>query len=116
MSKITGKVTIKIDGKVLAAENQATLDLGGTKRNPETHGGKTYFGEEESPALLEVSLLITKETDLMALNEMTGGTVFVEADTGQQFMMSGAFTTEPVSLDGGGKTPLKISCESLEQI
>jgi len=114
--QITGKVTIRVDGEVLATENKATFTPEGVTRTPERHGGKTYYSEEETPPMLEASVLITEVTDILKLSNITGATVFFEADTGQQYMMRNAFTTEVVAHDGGGKAPLKMSAESSDKV
>lgn len=115
-AQITGKVVIRIDGAVLPTENQATLTLEGVNRAPERHGGQTYYSEEETPPMMECSVLIGKDTDISKLNNITTATVFFEADTGQQYVMRNAFTTEPLAHDGSGKTPLKMSSQSVDQI
>jgi len=109
MSQITGKVSIRIDGKVIATENKAVLNPGGVSRNPEAHGGKTYYSEEDVPATIETQALITKDTDVIELSGITGATVIFQADTGQKYMMRDAFTTEPVVHDASGKAPLKMA-------
>jgi len=114
--QITGKVTIRVDGEVIAAENNATLNPGGVTRDPESHGGKTYYSEVDTPPLMECSVIITKATDVIELNKITGATVLFKADTGQKFMMRDAFTTEPVVFDGAGKTPWKMSAQAVEPI
>ena len=112
--QITGKVVIRVDGEVIRTENQATLTPDGINRNTERHGGETYFTEEETPALLECTVLITEDTDVLALSNITGATVFFEADTGQQYILRNAFTTEVVPHDGAGKSPMKMSCSNVE--
>jgi len=114
--QITGKVTVRLDGIVVPTENQATLNVGGVKREPETHGGRTYFSESEEAPMLECTVLQNKDFDAIELTNMTGATVIFEADTGQQYMMRKAFTTDPVSFEGSGKAPLKISCEQLDKV
>lgn len=114
--QFTGKVTIRVDGAIIATENKATLNPGGVTREPESHGGKTFFSEDDMPPLMECSVLITKDTDVLALNKITGATVIFEADTGQKYLMRDAFTTEPVIFDGAGKTPLKMSAQAVEAI
>lgn len=115
--QLTGKATIRVDGNVLAAENGATLNPGGVNRPPERHGGDTFYVEEEVPPSLEASVLHTKDTDIMALSNITGATVHFEADTGQQFIMRGAFVTEPAVLDASsGKVPLSMSARSVDKV
>ena len=114
--KIAGKATIRVDGKVIAAENKATLNPGGVNREPESHGGKTFYSEDDVPPLLEAKVLITKDTDVIEMGGIIGATVLFEADTGQKFMLRDAFTTEPVVFDAAGKTALKMSAQAAEQI
>ncbi len=114
--QITGKVSIRVDGEVLATENQATITPDGVNRNPERHGGKTYYTEEETAPLLECNVLITKDTDVKALSNIKNATVFLEADTGQQYVMRNAFTTEVVAHDGSGKTAMKMSSDTVDKV
>ena len=114
--QITGKVTIRLDGVVIPTENQATLNPGGPKREPETHGGRTYYSESEEAPMLDCTVLQNKDFDAIELTKMKGATGIFEADTGQQYMMRKAFTTEPVTFEGSGKAPMKISCEQLDKV
>lgn len=114
--QITGKIVIRFDGAVVPTENEATLNPGGVKREPETHGGRTYYSEAEEPPMLECTVLQKGDFDAIALSNMSGATVMFEADTGQQYMLRKAFTTEPVSFGGNGKAPMKVSCEQLDQV
>jgi len=116
MSQLTGKAKIRIDGKVIRTENGATLNPGGVKREPESHGGETFYSEADEPPMLECSVLLTKDVDVIALSGIKNATVMFEADTGQTFVMRDAFTTEPVSHDASGKTPLKMSAGAVERI
>ena len=115
--QLTGKAIIRVDGEVLAAENGATLNPGGVSRDPERHGGDTYYTEQEVPPSLEASVLHTKDTNIIALSNITGATVHFEADTGQQFILRGAFTTEPAALDASsGKVNLSMSARSVDKV
>jgi hypothetical protein len=116
-SRITGIAEITVDGTRLATENGATLDPGGYNREPERHGGDTYYKEDEVPPMLECNVLHTSETDILALSNITGATVVFKANTGQRFLLRGAFTTAPVPLDSGsGKSALKMSARSCDKI
>lgn len=117
MSKITGKAVITVDGTRFATENGATLNPGGNNRSPERHGGDTYYFEEEVAPMLECSVLHTADADIIALSDITGATVMFEADTGQKFLLRGAFTTEPAVLDGSsGKVALKMSARGCDKL
>jgi len=116
MSAITGKVIIRIDGVVIPTENQATLNPGGDKREPETHGGITYHSASEEPPMLECTVLQTKSFDAIELTNLVNATAMFEADTGQTYMMRKAFSTDTVSFAGNGKAPMKLSCERLDKV
>jgi Phage tail tube protein len=116
-SRITGIAEITVDGQRLATENGATLDPGGYNREPERHGGDTYYKEEEVSPSLECNVLHTSETDILALSAITGATVIFKANTGQRYMLRGAFATATVPLDSGsGKSALKLSARSCDKI
>lgn len=115
--KITGKGTLTIDGTRYAIENGATLNPGGVNRVAERHGGDTYYKEDEVPPMLEGNVLHTADTDILAMGNITGATVIFEADTGQKYLLRGAFTTEPVPLDSSsGKSALKMSARGCDRI
>ena len=114
--QLTGKATIRVDGSILAAEDGATLNPGGANRTPESHGGEAHYVEQEVPPTLEVSILHGADTDIIALSAITEATVMFECDTGQTFILRGAFTTEPVTLDASaGKAALKMSASSCDK-
>lgn len=116
-SRITGIATIMVDGTRLATENGATLDPGGYNREPERHGGDTYYKEDEVPPMVECNVLHTSETDIIALSNITGATIVFEANTGQKYILRGAFATTPVPLDSGsGKSAMKISARSCDKM
>lgn len=114
--QITGKVVVRVDGAVVESENQATFTPEGVTRNPVRHGGKTFYSEEETPALLEFKALITKDTDVIELGKITGATAFFEADTGQRYVLRNAFTTKVVAHDGSGVTSVEMSCQSSDKV
>lgn len=115
--KITGKGVLTVDGTRFAIENGATLNPGGVNRAAERHGGETYYKEEEVPPTLEGNVLHTADTDIIALSNITDATVMFEADTGQKFLLRGAFTTEPVPLDSSsGKSALKMSARGCDKL
>jgi len=117
MGKLTGKATIRTDGNVLATENGATLNVGGIQRQGERHGGRSYYKEEEANPSMECMVLHGKDTDIIALSDITGATVEFETDTGQTFILRGAFTTESMALDTGtGKSALKMEADSVDRV
>lgn len=116
MSKITGKITIRIDGNEIPMENGASVTPGSPKRNHERHNGKMYFNEEETNPMLEGNVLLTKDVDVIFLSNIVGVTVHIEADTGHQYVLTEATTEEAVPHSGDGKAAIKMFGQSLERI
>jgi len=114
--QLSGKVSIRVDGDFIATENEATLTPDGVKRDPIRHGGKTYFSEEETAPELVCKVLLTKDVDVIKLNQITNATVLFEADTGQKYYMRGAFSTEVVPFEGKGIAEMKMSANTVEKV
>ncbi len=116
MSKqITGKAVINVDGAVIPTENNAKLNPGGASRNPERHGGKTYFTEEEVAPGIECNVLHTKDVDIIALSAIKGATVLFDTDTGHKWILRGATTQNVVELEGG-KSKLVMFADSCDRM
>lgn len=115
-NQITGRADIYVDGAKLPMEDGATLNPGGYNRNAERHGGDTYYVEEGVTPMVEGNVLHTADTDIVALSAIKDATVMFHADTGQKFMLRGAFVTEPVTVASGGKSPIKFAARSCERV
>ncbi|AUZ85789.1 phage tail tube protein [Methylophaga nitratireducenticrescens] len=113
---ITGKVKIRIDGQTLPTENQATLLPQGVNRQDVRHGGKTYHSEEETSPELTCRVLLTKDVDVMDINEITNATIFFESNTGRQYVMRNAFSKGAVPHEGSGVAEAKFSCDNVERV
>jgi len=117
MSKqITGRATIRVNGKVLKTENGATLNPGGSNRKGNPGGGTNHgYQEEDVIPSLECSVFHMKDTSLRELSDITDATIMFETDTGVKFTLREAYVTEPAVLDAGsGMVPLKfeaIGCD-----
>ncbi|MEW6647189.1 MAG: phage tail tube protein [Pseudomonadota bacterium] len=115
--KLTGRAEVFVDGKKLEMENGATLNPGGYTRSPERHGGDTYYTEDEIAPSVDGVLLHTADADLISLSNITGATLMFHCDTGQKYMLRGAFVTEPVALDAkAGKAPIKFAARSCDKV
>ena len=108
MAKISGIVTIEVDGETLESESGATLNPGGITREPMmSDAGNYHFTEANTPSSVECSIMHISTTDITAFNAMTDVTVNFKCDTGQVYTITGACLTEPASLSGG-KASLKF--------
>ena len=117
MPQLTGKATIYIDGDKIEAENGARANPGGVRRPDERHGGRTYHREEEVAPYVECTVLHTKDTDVLALGNITGATVIFETDTGFKYALRQAFAQDPVEIDAGqGKSSLRLVGESFDKL
>jgi len=103
--RITGRASIKVDGEVLLTEVGATMNVGGFEREA-MMGGRGVNGYKQSPVAPTVQCTVhhTNETDIIKLAGITNATLLFETDTGQSWMLRGAFVTEPPELDAGAGT------------
>lgn len=118
MPQFLGRATIRANGTVIETAKGASLDLGGTKRNPVTVGRVVGYAEETVPAMLECETALRTGMSLETLRNLTGATVIFECDTGQRYVIRDAFTTEAITLkDGeGGNVALKIAGPGAEEV
>ena len=116
--KITGNVTIREDGEELLTDGKDTLNPGGYEREA-MMGGRGVNGYKQTPVAPSVQCTIhhTNRTDLIRLAGITDGTLLLETDTGQAWMLRGAFVTEPPELDvGAGTCVLNFSGYGLDRV
>ncbi len=103
--KLLGRATISMDGLIIDSFKGATLDTGGVKRTPQP-GANTSDGytEELVPSKLEADLQFDGSVSIDAIKAMVGVTVQFQADTGQNYIINGAYSAEPpVLTEGDGK-------------
>ena len=118
MPQFLGRATIRANGQVIESAKGASLDLGGTKRNPVTVGRVVGYAEETAPAMLECETALARGMSLETLRNLTGATVIFECDTGQRFVIRDAFVTDTLTLkDGeGGNIAVKMSGPGAEEV
>lgn len=109
MAKKLGKATIKWDGNVLDTLPGAKIDIGGNQRTTvvganEVHG----FFETPKQSKVECEISVGRETDLDALRQIENATISFECDTGQAYVIRGAWLTDTPEMTAadGGKVPL----------
>jgi len=117
-NQITGKAKIKVNGKRLISESGATLNPGGFNRPPKTGGGEVHgYSEEDVAPSLECVVFHKKGMSITDLSDITDATVTFDTDTGVQFILRDAWTTEPAVLDAGnGTVALKMSAISCDEV
>lgn len=113
--QLAKKVTVKKNGAVVRTLPGGKFTLGGIERTPVIHeDGTVGYTEEYKETMLEVDTSIIRGDKLGDLN-FADATVSVELDTGQRYVMRNAFTTTRPEA-GDGKTPLKVCCETCEEV
>jgi hypothetical protein len=117
MAKLFGRAFITIDGQLLETEVGASIDIGGVKREPKpgTHAADGYT-ESLQPARIECKVRVDEDTSLEALN-FAEATVLFELDTGQQYLVEGAYTLDPPKATAGeGYAELAIGGDSALEV
>jgi hypothetical protein len=116
--KITGNVKIREGGEELLTDGKGTLNPGGFERETKLNGRRAV-GYTENPVAPTLSVVVhhTADTDIVRLSNLTDATIILDTDTGQTWMLRGAFTTSPTPLDvGAGTVQLEMSGLALERV
>ncbi|WP_328184626.1 phage tail tube protein [Marinobacter sp. OP 3.4] len=116
--KITGNVTVREGGEELLTDGKGTLNPGGFEREAKMNGRRTV-GFSENPVAPTLSIVIhhTQDTDIVRLSNLTDATILLETDSGQTWMLRGAFCASPTPLDmGAGTVQLEMSGLALERV
>lgn len=119
MAKKLGKAFIKVDGTCLPSLPGAKLDIGGNERTTVV-GATTVQGyfETPKPSKLECEVSVGKETKLAEMRDWDNVTVSFECDTGQQYIIQGAWLTNTPEMTAseGGKVPLTFEGPPAEEM
>lgn len=113
--QVTGKAKVRIDGQIIESENGATLNPGGTPREPSSHGGKTYYTESDAPPSLKFKIMLTKDIDVTDVGKWKDKTVTFQADTGQRYLMRRGFTVNVVE-HGTTSADVEMSGDRAEKV
>ena len=111
MAKKLGKVIIKVDGKALASKTGASLDLGGVQRTTVKSALGMGFSEEDMPSKLECELIFGAGDKLAPIRSWDNVTLAFEADTGQVYVVAGAWCLNPPNLTGNEGGSVKLTFE-----
>lgn len=118
MSKLFGKAVIKADGDTFDNLKGATFDPGGLTRTTQTGSNKVLgFTEEPAPSKLEFDFALRAGTSIDAYRRMDNATISFTADTGQAYIVNGAWcTTPPVLTEGEGKVKITFEGPPAEEV
>lgn len=100
--KLTGIVTVKVNGSPLRSKPGASLKVGGKikKAESDANGFIGHSVEEIKPAEVKCTLLHAGDTDLITLQNIEDATVIFETDTGQSYLVRSAATEGEVEMKG----------------
>jgi hypothetical protein len=99
---VHGRATITVNGRVFMTNNGATFDPGGyTKTSVSTDQGVAGFSRAARPAKI-VCKVPLRSGDSLADFDFDDGTVTFEADSGQKWLVSPAWTTGEPQLSNDG--------------
>nr|WP_321266782.1 phage tail tube protein [Alcaligenes faecalis] len=116
-AKVTGIATIRVDGQEFPTERGATLNPGGVTRTAKMAGRRVYYNEEPVPPTIQSTVLHTEDMDLLDIGRITNATVLFECDNGQDYLLTGAFTTETGELNSGeGAVRLNMTARTCERL
>lgn len=103
MAKLSGRVTIRVNGDALRTQEGASLDIGGAMREPVTNDqGTVDYVEKIKHAQVRCSVSHTRDFDLIALRDGTlDASISFEADNGAVWVVPNAFVTEIGEISSG---------------
>lgn len=79
----------------------ATIDIGGFMREPVNGVNSFDHTKEPKEATIECEVIVVAGTRLDDYDLDGDAKVVAQADTGQQYIINNAYTTEPPVIDGG---------------
>lgn len=117
-NRVMGRAQVKANGSMLDTMPGASLDIGGVSRKTVTGGSKVLgFQEEPKPSKLEVEIAVKAGTSLAEIARWDDITATFEADTGQTYVISNAWVTEPPTVvDNDGKAKIVIEGPPAEEM
>lgn len=98
-NQILGQARFTADGQTFASDGSSTLDLGGVTRESVVGDfDANSYKETPVPSRCELNILIKRGTSLAQINAIDNATLVMVADTGQQYIVRGAYVADAVSL------------------
>ncbi|AEI76551.1 hypothetical protein CNE_1c11960 [Cupriavidus necator N-1] len=109
--QVMGRAFITVAGQRLASvPGSAKLNTGGVERTPQvSDAGTVFYTEKPVQSEIECDILITADTDIIALNSTTDAVVLFQADSGQSYMVRNGAMASPLNPQAGdGKASVKM--------
>ena len=117
-NQIFGRATIRVNGMRIPSLPGAKIAPGGVNRKAiNGDSGVLGFSEETKEPAIECEVALKAGLKLSQLAGIVDASVLFEADSGQRYVLNGAWVTEaPEATGGDGKVALKfggMSCDEL---
>ncbi|HEX5276489.1 MAG TPA: phage tail tube protein [Fluviicoccus sp.] len=107
-NKLTGRVTITLNGKRYDSKPGASLKLAGVNRNPViTDAGVAGYTEEPTAAECSFTIPHSANVSITEIHAMTEANLVFKTDTGKTYVLENAWCAEMPTL-GGGDLPCKF--------
>lgn len=102
---VLGQASIRVNGREIKTEGKSTLNPGGKTRTAHMGGGKVWgmSGKMAGPSIA-LTIAAAEDMDVIEISGWEGVTVMFEGDNGLSYMMTGAATESPATLEEDGGT------------
>lgn len=110
MPQVTGRVFISVGGRRLRSKPDATLDIGGVRRDPVTSdSGVDGYTESTTAPAVNCTISHMAGVSLADLAAIRDETMRFQTDTGIGYTIRGAWLAAPPTLGGGGEVTLAFN-------
>ena len=97
-NRVAGQAVIKVDGDTFETDGNSTMELGGSVRSAvEGDYQAGSFRETTTPSKIEMSVLLKGGTRIADLRKIDNGTVTLQTDVGQTYLMRNAYCADVIS-------------------
>jgi hypothetical protein len=97
-----GIIDLIFGGTKLAVDKGASFMTGGLISTPVVAGRQITNSQQMMPASVKASFPLTAGMSLAALKALNGSELQVKCDTGQTYIINGAFFSKDPAVKGGG--------------
>lgn len=114
MAQVFGKAVVTVGGKRYNTKPGASLDPGGTSREPVVGDGGVAGNQDSINApQLECTIIKTADVTLKEIQDITDATISFDGDDGSSYVISGGFSgpAPKLSRDGIAATFYGIECK-----
>ncbi|HFV9293905.1 TPA: phage tail tube protein [Serratia fonticola] len=97
---ILGMASIRVNGREIKTAGKSTLNPGGYARTLHSGGGKHWgYSRKMAGPSIQMTIAAAEDVDVIEISEWENVTVMFEGDNGLSYMMTGAATDNPATLN-----------------